>query len=54
MAEEIFDGIQRCIDSQCLYVDGAEYFQLLQDPGTDVTEKQREEIDAACGEEEKT
>jgi hypothetical protein len=53
MAEEIFDGIQRCIDSQCLYVDGAEYFQLLQDPGTDVTEKQRGEIDAKLAEKKK-
>jgi hypothetical protein len=32
MAEEIFDGIQRCIDNKCLYVDGAEFFKLLQDP----------------------
>jgi hypothetical protein len=46
MAEEIFNCIQRCIDDKCLYVNGAEFFKLLQDLGTNVTEKQRAEIDA--------
>ena len=53
MAEEIFNCIQRCIDDKCLYVNGAEFFKLLQDPGTDVTEKQRAEIDAKLSEKKK-
>jgi hypothetical protein len=45
MAEEIFDGIQRCIDDESLYLSGAEFFNLLQDKGVDVTDKQRADIE---------
>jgi hypothetical protein len=45
MAEEIFDGIQRCIDDESLYLSCAEFFNLLQDKGVDVTDKQRADIE---------
>jgi hypothetical protein len=45
MAEEVFDGIQRCIDDAALYIPPNEFFNLLQDEGVDVTDKQRAEID---------
>jgi hypothetical protein len=44
MAEEVFDGIQRCINDATLYIPVNEFFNLLQDEGVDVTDKQRAEI----------
>jgi hypothetical protein len=48
MAEEVFDGIQRCIDDAALYIPPNEFFNLLQDEGVDVTDKQARGSKGTC------
>ena len=43
--ESVITSVNNCLKDTSLYVGAEKWFQLLQDPGVDVTQDQRDAID---------
>ena len=43
--EDVIAAVAACVQDKSLYIEAEKWFDMLQDPGADVTQKQRSDID---------